>query len=311
MPARERAAVEREAASANVNVLVSVAPPSQFLVEPRASCKAPFVELEAYCEKTLVSGVGIAPGTKEPDCTAGPMLVEGSETYMLTSGHCFGEVEVNGVAIKVTTTSAYPGVAGQKEIGKEGTQYYGTTRDMAEVKIKRPGSEFIEALPKPLPALMAEWGKAPATPHTVGGVAAVIEKQENVCHEGMVSGEACGNVGVLNVTVGTKKHLVEVTACGSKGDSGGPYFFRGKGEEVVLLGIETLGPKPECREPGPYLSYFEPLEGLAGAANLGSSRRSTGRASSQPETKPGRPAYPTSRSPYPAAPIRYTSTTKT
>jgi Trypsin len=267
VPDPVRAGIVSVAASADVRTSVSIVPPSQLRIEQRALCKAPFEALNAYCEKTLVAGVGIAPGTAKPICTAGPMLIKGYETYMLTSGHCFGEEEANGALLNVATTSAYKNLE-QKEIGKEVTQYYSTARDMAEVRIKRPGSAFVQALPTPLPALVAEWKAKPEVPRTVPNFSEVIGGQK-VCHEGMVSGEACGEVKKLNVTFATKEHLVEVNACGSKGDSGGPYFVRGKGEEPLELGIETAGPKPECAEPGPYLSYFEPLEGLAGAAEFG------------------------------------------
>jgi hypothetical protein len=268
VPASERAALKREAAEASVNISISIVSPSQLDIKPRATCKAPFVEREAYCEKTLVSGVGIGFKGEKPVCTAGPMLIEGQETYMLTSGHCFTEVEnPNAVLINEEVNSAYlNGV--QKEIGKEVTAYYNKARDMAEVRIKPPPSSFTEGLPNPVPALMAEWKENPKTPHTVAGSMEVIAKT-TVCHNGMISGENCGEIKAENVTFAGKEHLIEVTACGSKGDSGGPYFFRGKGKEVFMVGMETAGPKPECSEPGPYLSYFEPLVGVPGAVAFG------------------------------------------
>ncbi len=276
VPASERSTIEREAGDANVNVSVAVAEPSSLEDKPRAKCKTPFVELVAYCEKTLVSGVGIAPNSEGPLCTAGPMLISGKETYMLTSGHCYNLEEAEGAVLKVFTNSAYPNLE-QKKVGTEAIKYYSSLRDMAEIKITRPGSPFIAEPPTPLPALMAEWLKKPEVPHTVGGSAAVVSGQE-VCHEGMVSGEACGEVKKLNMTNAGKEHLVEVTACGSRGDSGGPYFFRGKGEEVIMLGIETQGPLPECHEKGPYKSFFEPLEGVPGALRYGILQTFTGQA---------------------------------
>jgi hypothetical protein len=262
VPASEREAIEREAASDSVAVSVTGVPSSQLQVKPRAKCKAPFVAGLAYCETTLVSGVGIGLELEKPICTAGPMLIEGNETYMLTSGHCYGKEEVNGEVLIKKTNSAYINAI-QKEIGDEVTKWYGAARDMAEVRIARPGSSFIGALPTPLPALVAEWKAKPETPHTVVGVSESTTGLK-VCHQGMISGEACGEIKKLNVTFAGKEHLIEVNACGSQGDSGGPYIFRGKGEEVLMVGIETAGPLPECAEPGPYLSYFEPLE-VAGA----------------------------------------------
>jgi hypothetical protein len=265
LPAAEREQIERAAAAGDVNTSVTIVAPSQLAVQPRAKCKSPFVSGKAYCETTLVSGVSILPGTAEPDCTAGAMLVSGNETYMLTSGHCYGLEEVNGEALIVSTKSAYINLV-QKEIGDEVTKWLTKSRDMAEVRIPRGTSAFIGALPTPMPALMAEWKASPEKPRLVSGQAEATEGLE-VCHEGMVSGEACGKVVAVNV-MGSREHQVEVDACGSKGDSGGPYFMRGEASTVFIVGMETAGPAPECKEEGPYISFFEPLLGLPGAAEF-------------------------------------------
>lgn len=273
LPSSDIAVLKGEAATESVNVSVRVASPSQLGAKPRVkkTCKEPFATKAAYCEETITSGVDLE--FARPECTAGPMLTEGSETYLLTAGHCYGATSpANGEPIAAATFSKYPGVAGQKEIGNEGKWFRNTERDIAELKIKRPGP-FTEALPNPVPALMAEWGIAePKTPHAVGGIQAaeVTMPGQAVCHEGMTSGENCGEVKALNVTgpAGTE-HLVEVTACGSGGDSGGPYFFRTGAGEILMMGTEVGGPPPECPEAGPYISKFEPLIGTPGVARFG------------------------------------------
>jgi hypothetical protein len=288
VPSPERAALEHEAAAANVNVSVSAASPSELRIEPRATktCEATFTSAKALCEVAITSGVGIScshlagqpcqvseEAAVGPQCTAGPMLIQGNETYMLTSGHCFGSTSpATGKAITVSVKSAYPSEAGtQKQIGNEGIWFENKERDMAEVKVQRPGS-FTEALPDPVPALVAEWSVKPNTPHAVEGVkeAVVVTPGQAVCHEGMTSGEACGEVLNVNVTINGDEHYVEVNACGSGGDSGGPYFFRTPTtKEVLMMGMETAGPKPECKETGPYKSYFEPLIGVSTAKAYG------------------------------------------
>jgi hypothetical protein len=268
IPSSERRALEREAANAAVAMSVEVVPPSELPITRKAGCKTPFAENEAFCEKTIVSGVGIT--APEGPCTAGPMLIEGTTTYVLTAGHCIGpEENENPHPIAAAVTSAYPTSAGtQKEIGKEGTWYNFKPRDFAEVKVN-PTSSFAQEGAIPVPALMAEWTKNPATPHAVEGIEEAISGQE-ICHEGAFSGENCGTVGKLNVIGADTEHVVEVSACSDAGDSGGPYFLRTGKEKILVMGTEVGGPKPDCKELSPpYKSYFEPLIGLTGATEYG------------------------------------------
>jgi Trypsin len=265
--ARERAAIEREAVNANANVFVTIVPPSQLRLEPAATCK--FETSKAYCEKTIVSGVTII--TPSNQCTAGPLLVSGKETYMLTAGHCFGPKNNEGRrVIAEKTTSSYPAGGGQKEIGKEGSFYYNENRDMAEVKVVSPEGPFSTALPSPVPALMAEWGKKTETPSQVIGEAANIIGQTN-CHQGQTSGEQCGKVIELNIEAGGVKHLVKDTACGELGDSGGPFYLEteSKVNNVYMQGVlVTAAVEKKCSE-GEKNSSYEPLKNLEGAPGLG------------------------------------------
>lgn len=163
-------------------------------------------------------------------CTPGPMLIKGFETYMVTSGHCYSEVEtaMGGEAVNVEVSSEYTKGGGEKEVGKEAKRFF-PKPDIAEVKIKRPG-EFAQPLPTPVPAELAQWGP-PVAPHVVTGEEASLEGQMN-CHEGATSGEQCGTVGNPN-----NEGLVEDTACSEAGDSGGPWFLRQiiSGEDFIIL----------------------------------------------------------------------------
>jgi hypothetical protein len=252
VPSQERAALEREATTASANVPVEITSSPWFVgrkPEAKPVCEKIFASGSAFCEKTLTSGIGWSCRRKagkecdtteiEPvgaQCTAGPMLIKGTETYMLTAGHCFGEKSPEGEPlkpqeIKVKVSSATPKEpAVQKEIGNEGSWLQNKERDIAEVKIKTAGEVWTEALPTPVPAYIAEWGQLPERPHEVTGPEASIEGQEN-CHEGMVSGEQCGIVGNTNV-----ENLVEDTGCSEGGDSGGPWFRRDiiSGEEFAV-----------------------------------------------------------------------------
>ncbi len=277
VPLPERATLKGEAATASVNVLINVTPLSTLRVEPEAkkTCEEPFTTGQAFCEEAITAGAGISV-EGQGGCTAGPMLIRGDETYMLTAGHCFGGVTpAAGENFTIKVSSKYVGGGALKEIGKEGKRYENTERDYGEIKVNRPGL-FSEALPNPVPALTAEWVKSAKTPHAVEGVqkAEVPVMKQVVCHEGLVSGEQCGEVIALNVTAASgKKYLVETNACSEGGDSGGPYFFRVPPAEtrVLMEGIHYAKPAGTggCPKTAASRSYFEPLLDVAGAAGFG------------------------------------------
>ena len=263
VPLAERFELEREASDAHVNVsIVVLAAPQPKMKDDTKNCSSPFVAEDAFCENTLVSGVTIL--VDGGVCTAGPMLIEGIETYMLTAGHCFGkDSPAGGEPIKEDVTSQYT-EGPELEIGKEGTWIKNNERDTAEVKVSCAAKNFTASLPDPVPALMAEWVKSPKTPHVVEGVTDASVGQA-ICHEGAASGEHCGKVTELNVTTtsGTE-HLVDTNACSLAGDSGGPYFFRTEAGDIMMLG--TLVSGDECTSP---VSDFEPLEDLELAPGYG------------------------------------------
>jgi hypothetical protein len=232
VPPRDRAVLEREAATASVNIRVAALPSSRLPVGQEAvTCVFP------YCEKTITSGVSIR--STNATCTAGPMMIEGNQTYLLTAGHCF---RTEGEA----WTSSYPGGA-QTEIGKSSHFTNNNEFDVGEIFLKF-GPPWTEALPTPVPALLAEWEPTPTT-HTVDGEAASVEKQIN-CHEGQQSGARCGEVGNTNVgkAPGTE-HLVEDTACSEGGDSGGPWFLPEAGK-VLIQGIHKGKTEEELKTTG-------------------------------------------------------------
>jgi hypothetical protein len=273
VPSAERNALRRDAAESSVNVLVHVSHPAQQKDAAKKNCVSTFAEGSAYCEEAITAGVTIreAGAPLEP-CTSGPMLIEGNETYMLTAGHCVGgTTPAIGSPVEVEITSKYT-EGPSLEIGKEGTRYLNTERDMADVRVNRAAKNFTEPLPDPVPALIAEWVKKPKTPHLVGGVkeAAITVPKQAVCHEGQTSGEKCGEVTELNVEGGSEptKHLVRTNACSEGGDSGGPFFFRVEPTgEILMMGLLTSG-SGSCAMP-PATSNFEPLLDLPEAATFG------------------------------------------
>jgi hypothetical protein len=288
IPAAVRSALEDEAAGANVDFLIDAVPKTQLGEERREkkTCDSIFIKMAAFCEVAITSGVGLYLGAGfRTKCTAGPVLISGNETYMLTAGHCFGDSTPAGgfSGIKVVK-SEYPNTIGQKkEIGNAVVWYANKERDMATVKVTLPPvGEFSEGLPTPVPALIAEWGKAkPATPHAVDGQQKVenLMSGATVCFDGQTSGEHCGVIKATNIGSITE-HLVETTACTEDGDSGAPFFFRTTSGEILMIGMLVTGGAEECWKPSPvYKTNFEPLIGLRGEiAKYGILETFTGRS---------------------------------
>lgn len=261
VPAHLLAALKHEAATLGVNVIITTVRSSVLPAEPAATCR--FLESRrAWCERTIVSGVRIEARL---GCSAGPMLMQGNETYMLTAGHCFGEGSpAGGTAVNERVTSEYPsGVGGLMEIGSEGRWYENRERDMAEVKIAA-GSSFRQALPTPVPALLAEWGVKTEEAQAVIGEAASVEGQSN-CRVGATSGEKCGMVKRLDVSAAGTDHLVEDSACAERGDSGGPSFFsEGRANNVTMQGVVVASKQLRRCSEGEEGSWYEPLKDTAG-----------------------------------------------
>lgn len=302
--APQRAALERAAARASVNVSITIVPPSELRVQPfNTTCefvkgvKGELTERAAWCEKTITSGVqieGPLAGGRNV-CTAGPMLMRGFRTFVLTAGHC---VE----AVKDVWESEYPNptpphTTATKKLGTVAARTFNKTVETAEIEVERPG-KFNAGLPTPVPALIAEWGNweewtnkppegEPGVPiatlpgvqfesRVVSGESLPVEGFAD-CHEGRSTGEQCGVTGMTNVNPGgliVQEHLVEDKTCAETGDSGGPFFYHSKHKyymEGVLLGApkkETCtneGKNGTVEGGGEPVVYFEPLKTVLAA----------------------------------------------
>jgi hypothetical protein len=275
----ERAALERDAARADVNVIIAVVPTVPRVKREARACefqqKIGAVPPGAFCENTITSGTGIWH-TLGDECTAGPMLIAGNETYLLTAGHCFGKGEL----VKTETwVSKYPktNFAEEKEIGNEIRSYNTLLLDTGEIKVK--SGVWTNPLPAPVPALMAEWGGGiesdlavrhegepfESQPHSVAGSRESVMNGVN-CHEGGTSGEQCGKITATSVEGAGVMNLIEDSACGEPGDSGGPWFER-SGGEVFMQGTH-VGGEPSmlklCNTLGlpvaGRISWYEPIK---------------------------------------------------
>jgi hypothetical protein len=264
----ERQALEHEASTEAVKVLVAVAPSAQFNLTPSATgvCKT-FAAEEAYCEKPLASGVSIESQLKTGHCTSGPIGISKKNkaiTIALTAGHCAvfqGKTGVSWMAINP---------AGKKSVigPMEGYLFGQGKTDYAGILVESPGN-WSNGGETPVPALTAEWKLTGSTvSYPVKG-----ERNPTVgftnCHEGQTTGHSCGQIKAVQVSFtygeGTNMGgMVEDKGANDQGgDSGGPWLFLEANNEALMEGIHSGGEKGNG-----VTTYFTPLKAALGALNL-------------------------------------------
>jgi hypothetical protein len=276
----ELAVLKREAAAADVNVLVSVAH-GRLGVTPRAKteCKT-WKTFEAFCNPSITPGVTIAGKLIEckefaaefltgfatkaecenraiswagkkgkwdrilPVCTAGPVAINSKkERVLMTAGHCIGK------AAESWSSATKGGV--ESVIGAAGTFVFGGPKkeeqgDYAEVGIE---PAWQTGKPRnPVLAVTAEWKKMnekkEETSYPVKGENTPAVGMIS-CHVGQTTGESCGQVHAVNVKA---------------------TFVVGGVEKIVIGLVEVIEVKKEPLEVeggdsgGPDLTIEEPSQ---------------------------------------------------
>jgi len=287
VPASERGALEREASADAVNVTIALAgaplttraEAKECNIFPFADCNpsiTPGVEIwskptcnlvgnfmgrkffptKEQCEnrKMFRRGVEGEWERTSAECTAGPVAIpEANRTrrVLLTAGHCIAKAGGEGsewFAFKRNLEEPLVGKAGKFENGGLEEEKKG---DFGEIPIEagwRTGKAN-----NPVLAVTAEWKKEEETRYKVKGLREPIVSTIN-CHEGSTSGEWCGKIKTVNLTVtyggNTKEGLVEEEkAISEGGDSGGPWLFVEANNEVLMEGIHVAKKDPaECKE---------------------------------------------------------------
>jgi hypothetical protein len=282
----ERAALKREASAANVNVFVAVAESARLSLAPQAKteCKK-WARFVAFCNPSITSGVAIA-GTIEckevepeevggfktkaeceertvagvkgkwirkiPGCTAGPLAINGKkERVLLTAGHCISKAKESWWA---TNKAEKESIVGPVENFVFGGAAGAKKGDFADILIE---PAWQTGKPNdPVLAVTAEWKKmnekGEETSYPVKGERAPVVNNTN-CHVGQTSGESCGEIKMLNVTVPYEaNHIVEglvedagANLNGEGGDSGGPWMLIEANQEALMEGLHS-GLVPEC-----------------------------------------------------------------
>lgn len=202
--------------------------------ESKSSCGGAVQNVVActfpYCERTITPGVklNLPLGT----CTASPIMLQGTEKFLLTAGHCFGNGEGTP---KEKVQSAYPtNPTANKLIGENITFNNTEKYDIAEVKIEN--GEWL--LAGEAPPVLVQWEIAPKVSAVVGQTASVAG--DETCMSGAVSGLQCGEVLKVGATVEGVKNLVLASVKVAQGDSGAPEFRLTKGG-VLIQGTLVKG----------------------------------------------------------------------
>jgi hypothetical protein len=212
-----------------------------------------------YCEPTITPGVKVTipvvGGAK--NCTAGPIMVKGTEQFLLTAGHCIKTTSSGTETITQIVQSAYPkNTAEQKEIGKSVTFNSTSSYDIAEVKIEQAGWLLTGGI---APPLLVEWKTPPTVTSVLGG--AENKVNERTCFTGAASGSTiCGVVLKLGATGAGTANLIETTAMGLEGDSGSPEFAPSTGG-VLIQGVFVVAGEEAMRGVGDLVSGSDMITG--------------------------------------------------
>lgn len=259
VPSSELAAIKREAAAANANVLVTVSKGASigFVPLAKTECKT-WVSSKAYCNPSLTPGVTILGTIKctkvanqiganfylteeeceerakvgkkgewereIPICSAGPeAITNAGERVVLTAGHCIDAAkETWYTKNKAEAESTFGKVENFVFGGAAGAK----KGDYADLSIE---AAWQTGKPKePVFAVTAEWKKMnekkEETSYPVKAEQVPIVNTPN-CHVGQTSGESCGEIKMTNVTVPYEaghivEGLVEATGANLIGEGG-------------------------------------------------------------------------------------------
>jgi hypothetical protein len=237
VPVSTAAALRHKAAQAGVNVSVTNTSYPNLGIERQESRCANFVSDKAYCDPTIVAGVTIrALGLAK--CTAGPAALpaegKSTATYVLTAGHCIKQFW-GGNNVGVWT---FEKTGSKEKLVGETVAAKNSNADIGAILVENPGF-WVKEGKTPVNPAIAPWGSAEPQPFAVPGQMAP-GVGNGACMAGQTSGEKCGTISALNVTLNGVEELVEVEgAASAEGDSGAPWWSTQKASLHWVLGTHV------------------------------------------------------------------------
>ena len=236
VPAARAAALRRKAGQAAVDVSVtSTSHPSLGLNRQESRC-AKFVTGKAYCDPTIVAGVTIR-AIGFPKCTLGPAALpaegKSTDTYVLTAGHC-----IKAWGGKETSVWTFEKTGSKEKLIGEAVAFKDSNADVGAIAVENPGF-WVKEGNTPVNPTIAPWGSAEPQPFAVPGLMSPGVGL-TACMSGQTSGEKCGEISALNLTLGGVEQLVEVKgATAAGGDSGAPWWSTQKESLHWVLGTHV------------------------------------------------------------------------
>jgi hypothetical protein len=240
VPDSRAAALRHKAAQAAVDVSVTNTSFSSLGIERQESRCAKFVSDKAYCDPTIVAGVTIrAIGFGK--CTLGPAALpaegKSTATYVLTAGHC-----IKAWGGKKAGVWTFEKTGSKEKFIGEAVAFKDSNADVGAILVENPGF-WVKEGKTPVNPAIAPWGLAEPQPFAVPGQMAP-GVGNGACMSGQTSGEKCGVISALNLTLGGVEQLVEVAgATSAGGDSGAPWWSTQKESLHWVLGT-NVGSRP-------------------------------------------------------------------
>jgi hypothetical protein len=286
LPSSQRAALEREAAAADVNMTVTT---KDIGIEQTATKECNLfsvAEENANCEPSITAGVRIwsrirckeltnprsgvfwfpteeacedrkVAGTEgvwqreSKGCTAGPAALNKKlEVVLLTAGHCFEGAEGEWLALTRGLSEKLIGHVIEYRYGGEFKEKLG---DYGDITIEPSGGWQTGNPLKPVLAVTAEWDKLEESRYPIKGERLSITKWPS-CHEGATIGEWCGESKLTNVAYLTPAEKwiegssVDERMITEAGDSGGPVLSVNLSNEVMMEGTMSAVGMLTCAE---------------------------------------------------------------
>lgn len=261
----DSSAIQRVAASSPVPVDVVKGEPAVFnATETHCAFMNIWGVVEPYCDQPLRAGVRIrrSGSTNVDVCSVAFAAQSATERYFMTAGHC---ADYGGGGTWYSVNSAQGAV---RDIGNASTRYYGGAGDAGLIRIINGQQHWDPWLGFHAWAVVPNVTEYYPITHKTWGYQGM-----GLCHVGSQSWAAvnaglCGTIEATGVGITydsgvTLWGMTRTTACGRRGDSGGPWLHA-----YHAVGISSGATTDFCTAPpGQSRTWFE--EVLDAEATLG------------------------------------------
>ncbi|MEU9043170.1 MULTISPECIES: S1 family peptidase [unclassified Kitasatospora] len=203
----------------------------------------------AVARTGLTGGDGLQGDGKRGTCSAGIMLKQAGQTYLMTAGHCWDQGTV------IRRDDNWPDQWGNTRIGVvTDRQFPASDYEMIMVDNPRAWHPTGKMIKTDVPNTYNYYNGYVADPQSQ------MEVNDWVCASGVATGWKCGEFGTADASIttgeGTTEHLIRINKMRSMGgDSGGAVIYGDKAVGTVVGGSTS--------DFAPYYTYVQPLATVA------------------------------------------------